>query len=693
MARDICRRDFVGRKKQTFVGKHLASIIVSAILLSNIAAIAQQDTKDDQQASSSDPDFDKAARFGKREDILDVALSPDGNKIMVLSAGPGAITVVQWADLNGGAGLQRVMSSDGHPNQLRWCEFVANDRVLCSVDVIKTDGVDDIGFNRKIAFDLDGDNMLILGQSASDYDVRLRQYTGSIIDWMDGSGKVLMSQDYIPEGRSDRIARRNDEGLGVVELDTRSNKTRKVENPNPMAIGYWGDGADGVRMVAFRANSGTNRNAGSSYRFDYRLKGDREWRRFGTFEINAEGKTRDFWPLAIDDAANKVYGLMPKDGRDALYSVSLDGQFSFELVFAHPRVDVGGIVRFGQDGRVVGVSYADEHPQVVYFDKYLNGLAKSLSKALPGLPLISFVDASVDEKKLLIRAGSDDDPGRLYIFNKDGRQLAEIMHVRPMLNDFKLSNVEAITYQASDGTSIPGYLTLPPGMERSTARNLPTIVMPHGGPASRDIWDFDWLAQYFANLGYAVLQPNFRGSSGYGDEWFVENGFKSWRVAIGDINDGARWAIGEGVANPEKMAIIGWSYGGYAALQSGVVEPGLFKAIGAIAPLTDMKDWTDEFRNFTNFRTMQRYVGSGPHIVEGSPLQNVGSISVPVILFHGDRDMNVGVRQSRRMEQALKSAGKSVEYHEFKDLDHQLPDSNVRAFMLLRLKKFLDRTL
>jgi dipeptidyl aminopeptidase/acylaminoacyl peptidase len=160
------------------------------------------------------------------------------------------------------------------------------------------------------------------------------------------------------------------------------------------------------------------------------------------------------------------------------------------------------------------------------------------------------------------------------------------MPERPDLADYKLAPVKAITYKAADGTDIPAYLTLPPG---SDGKNIPAIVMPHGGPASRDEWGFDWLSQFFAHQGYAVLQPNFRGSSGYGEAWFQKNGYQSWKTAIGDVNDAGRWLSAQGIAAPGKLAIVGWSYGGYAALQSAVLDPDLFKAIVAVAPVTDLE--------------------------------------------------------------------------------------------------------
>jgi dipeptidyl aminopeptidase/acylaminoacyl peptidase len=246
--------------------------------------------------------------------------------------------------------------------------------------------------------------------------------------------------------------------------------------------------------------------------------------------------------------------------------------------------------------------------------------------------------------------------------------------------------MKPVRYKASDGTEVPAYLTLPPG---SSGKNLPALVMPHGGPSSRDEWGFDWLAQFFASRGYAVLQPNYRGSSGYGDAWYQKNGFQSWRTAIGDVNDAGRWLVGQGIADPSKLGIFGWSYGGYAALQSGVVDPALFKAVVAVAPVTDLGELVEDSKNFTNYRLVRNFVGTGPHLRDGSPAQNAGKIKAPVLLFHGDFDLNVPISQSRRMQDKLKGAGVQSDLIVYKGLDHQLEDNVARADMLKRSDSFL----
>jgi len=264
------------------------------------------------------------------------------------------------------------------------------------------------------------------------------------------------------------------------------------------------------------------------------------------------------------------------------------------------------------------------------------------------------------------------------------------MLVRPELENQKLANVRPVSVKSPDGVTIPAYLTVPPGKE---AKNLPAVVLPHGGPSDRDEWGFDWLAQFLAAKGYAVLQPEYRGSAGFGDAWLLQNGFKSWRTSIGDITASAHWLADQGIADPKRLAIVGWSYGGYAALQAAATDPSLFKAVAAIAPVTDLALLKEEARDYVNWQIVADFVGSGPHVVEGSPLRHASAIRVPVLLVHGDMDQNVGVLQSEKMDAALRAAGTPVEFLRFKSLDHQLEDSAARTEMLTKIGQLLDRTI
>ena len=190
-----------------------------------------------------------------------------------------------------------------------------------------------------------------------------------------------------------------------------------------------------------------------------------------------------------------------------------------------------------------------------------------------------------------------------------------------------------------------------------------------------------------------MLQPNYRGSSGYGDGWYQQNGFKSWKAAIGDVNDSGRWLVSEGIAAPDKIGIFGWSYGGYAALQSAVLDPSLFKAIVAVAPVTDLARLKEQERGYSSYLVTRDFIGSGPHIVEGSPARNAQRISAPVMMFHGDLDRNVDVAQAQLMADQLKDAGAAPELFIYKNLDHYLEDGAVRAEMLQKSSDFLKAKL
>jgi dipeptidyl aminopeptidase/acylaminoacyl peptidase len=632
---------------------------------------------------------DAATRFGAREDIQQMSLSPDGKQIAYIEPVGARAARVFVINVAGGAPVA-VATSTGDPERLQYCRWSTNTRLVCSLYMTIDSGSDKLGYTRMISVDSDGKRpKLLSARSSSDATERVFN-GGNVIDWSgDSDGTVLMTRNFVPEIATGTLKDGTREGFGVERVNTTTLARVTVEKPGLDAVEYIADGYGTVRIKGVQSTAGTgySRNVVT---YVYRPLGSREWQPLGKLTFNA-GKEAGFNPYAIDHDKNLVYGFDKNGDHTALYSITLDSSQTKALVLARPDVDVDGLIRIGRKQRVVGASYATERRQNEFFDPELKKLATSLSRALPGLPLVTFIDASADESKLLLFAGSDTDPGHYYLYDKASRHLDQVSPARPQLAGVTLAAVKPITYPAADGTQIPGYLTLPRGA--TSAKGLPAIVMPHGGPGDRDEWGFDWLPQFFANRGYAVLQPNFRGSTGYGDAWFKDNGFKSWRIAIGDVNDGGRWLINQGIADPAHIAIVGWSYGGYAALQSAVLDPALFKAIVAVAPVTDLAMLRDESVEFTNHDLVAAFIGTGPHVVQGSPAQNAGRIAAPVLLFHGDHDQNVGIGESRLMASRLKSAGKSVELIEFTHLDHQLDDSSARAQMLDKMDDFLHANL
>lgn len=627
-----------------------------------------------------------AAAFGARERVVHASLSPDGTKVALIVPGPAQSTVVQLLDTKTGS-AKPINYANGNPMTLTSCGWASNRRLVCTLyGVSNQNSGGHLAYQRLIAMDADGANPIPLG-ARERVQRWFTQSDGYVADWRDGStNHVLLARNYVAAKAEANFSGGMAEGLGVDLLDTSTGEVKHVESANPRAVSYLGDGKGTIRIMTLDSNRMGGETQGIREIF-YRLPGRRDWTAFGTYN----GATDEgLFPVAVDGQANVAYALKELNGRDALYRVALDGSLKQELVYAHDRVDVDGVIQVGRAGRVVAASYSTDKPEVRYFDPGYEKMIAGLARALPTLPLIRILYSSADEMVHLVYASSDTDPGRYFLFDTRNKSLSPLGQDRPELTGVSIGTVKPIVYKAADGTAIPAYLTLPPGVP---AIKLPAIVMPHGGPASRDEWGFDWVAQFFVNRGYAVIQPNYRGSAGFGQDWFQENGFKSWKTAVGDVNDAGRWLLAEGIADPARLAVVGWSYGGYAALQSQVLDPDLFKAVVAIAPVTDLGMLRDEQRGFTNMTIARAYIGDGPHLSEGSPARHAARFKAPVLMFHGDKDINVSVAEARHMNRQLKSARKKSDLVVFPAIDHQLGDSQVRIDMLSRAETFLKTSL
>lgn len=598
---------------------------------------------------------DAAAAFGAREGIQSIALSPDGKTLAFIAPTTGAGNGLYVIPVDKSAAPRRIALASGAPETLRRCRWVTAARLVCLIAAAKRGAGMVLGGSRWIALDSDAKN--------------LKKLYGDVVDLL------------VDEHDGDILVGWNGFYSGVDRLNTATLKSKRLEGPLHWGGYYLSDGAGHVRVAGLATLDGDYQ--GKDFKFLYRKAGQWDWSSLSTYDSKAHA---GFQPQAVDPAANVVYGLKRVDGRDALTSVSLDGAMTERTVLARADVDIDGVLVLGRRGRVVGASYVTDRRQNIYFDAGLGKLRDALAKLFPANASIDFVGATDDEAKLLVRVSSDTDPGTYYLYEKTARRLERLILARPELSNYALAPVTTVQVTAHDGTRIPAYLTMPAG---GTGKALPAIVMPHGGPEARDELGFDWLAQFFANRGYAVLQPNFRGSAGYGEAWFVENGWRSWPVAIGDVTDAGRWLIAQGIADPARLAIVGWSYGGYAALQSAATAPGLFKAVVAIAPVTDLDALKAEYQGYGNQYLMRAYVGGGAVADAGSPTRRAASMAAPVLMFHGDLDTNVGIKQSRMMEAKLRDAGKPVTLVTYAGLDHQLDDATARADLLRRSDEFL----
>ncbi|PCD02773.1 S9 family peptidase [Sphingomonas spermidinifaciens] len=633
-------------------------------------------------AGAADAQVDPlAAAFGAREDVEQASLSPDGTKLAFLRPNGGQGSAIMTLDLTQpDAKPVGIAAADGKPERLSNCRWVGNTRLMCTIyGIVRVDN--EIAYSSRIVA-LDADGKRVKGMPMPrGFGVALS--SGAVIDWNPGiENSVLMMRQQLETIESGSMIGERTGGYRIDRVDTVSLKASPVERVDPAAREYYSDGQGRIRVIGRAVVDNASGYDRPGRQYFYRKPGENGW--LPLSETTPDGAGFD--PYGVDGAANLAYGLRRNDGRIAAYTMALDGSGKETLVFAHPEVDVSGFERIGRRGRIVGVSYVTDRRQVKYFDPALEKLAASLAKALPATPLIRFIDSSEDENLMLLWAGADASPGRYFLFDRRARKLEALLDDRPQLGEVKLAAMKPVTYPAADGTRIPGYLTLPPG--KDSVRGLPALVMPHGGPGARDEWGFDWLAQFFAAKGYAVLQPNFRGSTGYGDAWFQKNGFKGWRTAIGDVNDAGKWLVAEG-ADAGRLGVFGWSYGGYAALQSAVVDPDLFKAIVAVAPVTDLSRLRGEGEMFSNYRIMRDFIGSGPHLIEGSPARYPDRFKAPVLMFHGDLDRNVSVAHAKAMQSKLAGAGKRSELVVYEGLDHYLEDGSARTAMLGKASAFL----
>jgi dipeptidyl aminopeptidase/acylaminoacyl peptidase len=430
------------------------------------------------------------------------------------------------------------------------------------------------------------------------------------------------------------------------------------------------------------------------------------------YEIRAYdpgGGQRVIYSETTTDPSLSIVGFAEKEGTliatlnqnsdfSQMYEMSLaDGKLTGPLR-TRPNAEIEGIIR--DDNKVViGVSYSGLYPSYEIFDTALNSDIKAAINALPDAS-VSLASWSEDWSKILLYAEGGKQPGRYMLFDRAAKKLSQIARSRPDIKPEEVGEVITIEYKARDGLTIPALITWPAGVAADQRKNLPMIVMPHGGPEAYDSVGFDWLAQFLANEGYVVLQPNFRGSGGFGAS-FAQAGYKQWgRKMQDDVTDGAKALMTMGWADPNRTCILGWSYGGYAALAGGALTPDLYKCVVAIAGVSDLRSmlgWEKRERGarstaFAYWTSVIGDIDQDADAIEAvSPYRLAANFKAPVLLIHGGDDLTVPDRQSEMMEQALKAANKPVTYLRIGKDDHSLVAIDSRNKALAAISEFLNR--
>jgi dienelactone hydrolase len=396
----------------------------------------------------------------------------------------------------------------------------------------------------------------------------------------------------------------------------------------------------------------------------------------------------------IDRSGASAYvSVEMKGGQGCLRRLTLETR-RFDDISCSKSGPIGTPV-FSFDGdQSIGVVQEPGRPNTVFFDPSHPdaALMQVLQQSFPGQH-VTVTSKTLDGKKLVLLVYSDRNPGKFYLFDRATNKARYLVSRRGWIDPNTMQPSEAIEYKTRDGALVHGFLTAPQGLK---ARNLPLVVMPHGGPHGvRDWWGWHPDAQFLASRGYAVLQPNFRGSAGYGRA-FEEAGYRKWGTLMqDDLTDAVRWAVAQGIADPGRVCIYGVSYGGYAALMSATREPDLYRCAAGVAGVYDLASFQDD----TDYQyvlwgrlDLKKFLGEDEsEWAKQSPITHIERLKIPVMLAHGTADRLAPFSQAKQLRSALEKHGKAYEWVEYTGEEHGFYKEANRIDFLEKLAAFLDR--
>ncbi len=465
----------------------------------------------------------------------------------------------------------------------------------------------------------------------------------------------------------------------VREFDVSTGKSKVAVHRRDTVGEYFADGTGAVRLgYGYDPN---RRIATLLYR-------DTGSGSFATLDrANLAKKEEVSFPSLFLAEPGKALTRDDSEGFEAIYELDLKTLTRGKKIFGLPNYDVGGLIRNARGDGLAGVSVVEDHERVHWIDPGLAEVQTAFDKSVgPGRAHIVGWDKS--RNALLVQVGGPDQAGAYYYFNREtGGNLQLVGYTDKTLKQRKFAPVKTIRYKSRDGLDLSAVLTLPAGRP---AKNLPLILLPHGGPQARDSERWDWWTQYLAWRGYAVIQPNYRGSTGFGKALF-EKGYGEWGLKMqDDLNDAVTHLGKEGIADPKRVCIAGGSYGGYAAMRGAQRDSGLFRCAISYAGVSDLaalarfdrqslfgREYSDDLKQ------------KAPDFAAVSPLKAPEQFSTPILIMHGKLDLRVPVKQSREMASKLKAAGKTYVYIEQPLADHFFSRTEDRLQFLKEMDAFL----
>ncbi len=630
-----------------------------------------------------------AADFGRLPQVQDAAISADGHTLALLG-GTAEHRIISIAPIDGA----HATSVDIGKAEVRSVNWAGDDVLLVrSSTLLKFTNAEAGG---KFAYHLDRDfvldrqgkvkGYLLKHAGSSDYATQLpilrvidAPAPTAIVQGLEGSRDIHFVEDT-------RLPGKNGPTFvpALFRVDLTSLSATLMETGTGATDGWEVDAAGAARV---RVD-----NDDKSYRILARAADGDPWK------VLVDEPDKDKRPALLGYADGAIY--LAREGAGGQVQVTrrsiADGAESD--VGAPFRGEVG-LIRDRYTLEPLALCMAWDRPDCRWLDAKLGALHDKLARALPGR-LVTLYDWSQDRKAFIVRTQAPDAPPSWFLLDAAHGQLSPISDSYPELKGVALGKVSWFTYKARDGLEVPAYLTLPPGAEAAT--RLPLIVLPHGGPAARDDYGFDWWAQFLASRGYAVLQPQFRGSGGFGGA-FERAGRKEWAGKMQtDLLDGVADLAAKGIIDPSRVCIVGASYGGYAALAGAAFHPEAYRCAVSVNGVSDLgifigekeKDYGADSDSVSYWRSLLGGVNTDPALIDASsPARHADNVRAPVLIISSAEDTTVAPEQSAFMVHALQEAGKPVQAVTLQGDDHYLSSSVSRIDMLQAIEVFLAKNL
>jgi dipeptidyl aminopeptidase/acylaminoacyl peptidase len=657
--------------------------------------------------------------FARRPQMQGVSISSDGRYVAFLSGANDDTVIMTFDRSQPGSAFKRVAASEPGKFDIGWCRWANAKRLICGLHGnIRGTKLAELPFKRLFAVNADGTALKTLEEARDQGNMFATTTTPQNFSMHEGGGAVAIDKGIEPQHYADWHMSDNG-GFGRSGASSSASFASErqdelfdltFEDPDTVLI-QLDDDKDGLNTVfslninsgqrdvriaesapvrRFYSDSRGNARVGWGSKegkavYYAKLENDAEWRALNSTSAVDPANPLQLIAMASGDTA---YAVGAHEGRDALWSLDLTDKRQPQLLFRHPLVDVGEPV-LQTDRRLLGVRYDVERPYVWYADEKQRELIDKLERQFEG-KWHEIVDSSEDKKTLIIQAFNDSDAGTYYLYDVEKEKLSKLGAAYPELDPRTLGSFSYITYKAKDGTSIPGYLTVPNGVEK---KNLPLVVLPHDGPSSRDSWKFSFLRTFLANRGYAVLQMNYRGSSGFGKKW--KDGGQGWGgLAYSDIKDGLAWAVSEGIADPKRVCIMGWGFGGYEAMLGAMRDGGSYRCAVSIAGIADLEMYQEHGVMSGERDARAAQMGADrDKLKQLSAVENAASINIPVLLVHGTNDWQVQVDHTNALTKALKKNKKNVESIIIKGASHELERKSDRMTLLKEIEEFLAANL